>query len=236
MDASNASINPKALWDISYGMYIVTAAAEGQRNGQIVNTVFQVSAKPPIVAVSINKLNLTHECIQKGGVLAVSTLEQEAPMGLIGLFGFKSGRDVDKLAQAAHRLGATGCPIVTESALSFLEGRVIGSADGGTHTVFLVEIVAADILKPGIPLTYAYYQDVKKGHASQNAPTFKAEAPRPEAPAQGQYKCGVCGYLYDLRAGDPQGHIPAGTAFEDLPEDWTCPLCGASKSDFAPQA
>jgi flavin reductase (DIM6/NTAB) family NADH-FMN oxidoreductase RutF/rubredoxin len=228
-------INPKALWDISYGMYIVTSASEGKLNGQIVNTVFQVSAEPPKVAVSINKLNLTHDYIQKSGVLAISTLAEQASMNLIGLFGFKSGREVDKLAQTAHRLGATGCPIVTESTLSTLEGRVVGSADGGTHTIFIVEITGAESLKTGTPMLYAYYQNVKKGHASKNAPTFKGEPAPAQASDQGRFNCSICGYLYDPEAGDPDGHIPPGTAFEDLPADWTCPLCGATKERFTAQ-
>lgn len=230
----DASFNPKALWDISYGLYIVTSISDGRLNGQIVNTVFQVSADPPRVAVSLNKLNLTHAFVQESGVLAISILEEGASMNLIGLFGFKSGRDVDKLAQTPHILGSNGCPLVTEGTLSTLEGRVIGSADGGTHTVFIVEITRAEVLRQGTPLTYANYQIVKKGHSPRNAPTYRGEAAPPQEAAPGRFKCSVCGYLYDPGAGDPDGHILPGTAFEDLPEDWTCPLCGATKEDFAP--
>lgn len=227
-------INSKALWDISYGLYIVTSITGEKLNGQIVNTVFQVSSDPPRVAVSINKLNLTHECIQKSGVVAISTLEEQASMNLIGLFGFKSGRDVDKLAQTTYILGANGCPIVTESVLSTMEGRVVGSVDGGTHTVFLVELTHATVLKQGTPLTYAYYQNVKKGHASKNAPTYKGEPDAPQEAIPGCFKCSVCGYLYNPQVGDPNAHVPPGTSFDDLPSDWTCPLCGATKDDFAP--
>ena len=229
----DAAINSKALWDISYGMYIVSSTADGKLNGQIVNTVFQVSAEPPKVAVSINKLNLTHDYIQKSGVLAISTLEEQASMNLIGLFGFKSGRELDKLAQTTYKLGATGCPIVTESVLSALEGKVVGSADGGTHTIFIVEITGTEILTTGSPLLYAYYQNVKKGHASKNAPTFKEDLPPAQTSDQGRFQCAVCGYLYDPEAGGPEGHIPPGTAFEDLPADWICPLCGAAKESFS---
>jgi len=229
----DASIDPKALWDISYGLYIVTSAADGQLNGQIVNTVFQVSAAPPRVAVSISKLNLTHEFIQKSGVLAITTLEEQASMSLIGLFGFKSGREVDKLSQTPHTLGANGCPIVAEGALSVLEGHVVASADGGTHTVFIAELTRAEILKPGPPLTYAYYQTVKKGHASKNAPTYKGEpAPAKEAPP-GRYECPTCGWVYDPAEGDSAAGIPPGTTFDDLPADWCCPVCGAAKAEFA---
>jgi len=233
-----AAIDSKAFYDISYGLYVVTSIEGGKMNGQIANTVFQVSGRPAKVAVSISKENLTHDYIMASKVLAVSTLEEETPMPFIGLFGFKSGRDIDKLSQAAHTIGVTGCPCVTEHTLSYLEGTVIDSADAGTHTVFIVEVKAAKVLKKGTPLTYAYYQDVKKGKASKNAPTYKGEAPLSEPEKKEttmqKYECSVCGYIYDPENGDADGNIPAGTPFENLPEDWSCPVCGASKSDFNP--
>ena len=234
----DGAIDSKAFYDISYGLYVVTSVKDGKPNGQIANTVFQVSGKPAKVAVSISKENLTHDYIMASKVLAVSTLEEETPMPFIGLFGFKSGRDIDKLSQAAHTTGVTGCPCVTENTLSYLEGTVIDSADAGTHTVFIVEVKAAKVLKKGTPLTYAYYQDVKKGKASKNAPTYKGEAPLSEPEKKEttmqKYECSVCGYIYDPENGDADGNIPAGTPFENLPEDWSCPVCGASKSDFNP--
>lgn len=233
-----APLDTKALWDISYGLYVVTSFSGDKLNGQIVNTVFQVSNKPAKIAVSINKENLTHEYILASGKLAVSTLEEDTPLPFIGIFGFKSGREIDKLSQAQHKTGVTGCPLVTEHALSIMEGTVIGSADAGTHTVFIVEVRSAEVLKQGKPLTYAYYQDVKKGKAPKNAPTYKGDAPATEKPKEEtkmqKYECGVCGYIYDPEKGDSEGNIPAGTPFEKLPESWTCPVCGASKSEFSP--
>jgi len=231
-------INSKAMWDISYGLYIVTSISEGKQNGQIANTVFQVSNKPPKVAVSINKENLTHEYIKTSGVLAVSTLEEDAPLPFIGLFGFKSGRDIDKLSQAKFITGETGCPIVTENCLSWMEGKVIGEADAGTHTVFIVEVTSCDVIKSGKPLTYAVYQDVKKGKAPKTAPTYKGDANTKEekkGEKMQKYVCGVCGYIYDPEKGDAEGGIPAGTTFDKLPEGWTCPVCGASKDEFSPE-
>ena len=233
-----AELDTKAFYDISYGLYVITSIKDGKMNGQIANTVFQVSNKPAKVAVSINKDNLTHDYIMASKVLAISTLEEQTPMPFIGLFGFKSGRDIDKLPQAAYTTGLTGSPCVTENALSYMEGKVIGSADAGTHTVFIVEVASAKVLKKGTPLTYAYYQDVKKGKASKNAPTYKGEPtisePVKKETTMQKYECSVCGYIYDPEKGDPEGNIPAGTPFEKLPEDWSCPVCGASKSDFNP--
>ena len=233
------AVDTKALWNISYGLYVVTSIAGDRKNGQIVNSIIQVCAETPRIAVSINKENLTHEYIQKSGVLAVTVLEQETPMTFIGQFGFKSGRDGDKFEKVTYETGVTGCPIVTDNALSSFEGKVIGSADAGTHTVFIVEISGAKVLKTGTPLTYAYYQQVKKGKAPKNAPTYKGSAvPTNEQAEKGKekamkkYVCGICGYVYDPEKGDSEGGIAPGTAFEDLPDDWTCPVCGAGKDEF----
>ncbi len=235
-------VDRKALWDITYGLYIVSSVSDTRTNGQIVNSVIQVSAEPPSIALSINKNNLTHRYIEDSGVLAVSVLEEDTPMPFIGLFGFKSGRDVDKMSQVACRNGETGCPIVTDNALSFMEGRVTGSVDCGTHTIFVAEITSSEVLKSGTPLTYAYYQNVKKGTASKNAPTYKGDLKSQETAQEKivegtmkKYVCGVCGYIYDPSEGDPEGNIAPGTPFEELPDDWTCPVCGASKDEFAPE-
>lgn len=101
----------KALHKISYGLYIITSRKDGQINGQIANTVFQISSDPPTVAVSINKQNLTNEFIRKSKVFGVSILAQEAPLSLIGQFGFKSGRDIDKFKDINYKSGTTGCPV-----------------------------------------------------------------------------------------------------------------------------
>jgi len=232
------TVDRKALCDISYGLYVVTSIADGKMNGQLVTTVFQVSGSPAKIAVSINKENLTHEYILRSGVMAVSVLEEETPMSFIGLFGFKSGRDLDKLSQCTYISGVTGCPCVTDHTLSYMEGKVIAQADAGTHTVFIVELVSALVHKTGVPLTYAYYQDVKKGKSSRNAPTYRGETvektlekPKQES-AMKKYECSVCGYIYDPEVGDPDNNVPAGTPFDQLPEDWTCPVCGAGKEDF----
>jgi flavin reductase (DIM6/NTAB) family NADH-FMN oxidoreductase RutF/rubredoxin len=228
-------MNKAAFYKLSYGLYIVTAGAEGRFNGQIANTVFQVTSEPCTVAVSINKLNFTHECIRSGRRFAVSILTETAPMTLIGQFGFKCGRDIDKFAGIAVRTGVTGVPVVTQHAAAFFEAKVIGELDCGSHTIFLGEVVEADLLDADAePMTYAYYHKVKGGKAPKTAPTYqKEEPPKPAAPAAAtRWACTVCGYVYDPAIGDPEAKIPAGTAFEDLPADWACPVCGAGKDRF----
>lgn len=237
----NSEIDLKALFDLSYGLYVVCSHSDGKLNGQIANTVFQVTAEPPRVAVSISKNNLTHEYISKSGVFSVSVLDVSTPMGFIGLFGFKSGRDVDKLSQTKYEKGLTGCPCVIDNALSMIEAKVISQLDAGSHTIFVGEVVSARILQEGNPLTYADYHRIKKGRAPKNAPTYRGAVEEKEEKPGGagtdmkKYVCDVCGYIYDPAAGDPDHGVAAGTAFEDIPADWVCPVCGASKDQFSPQ-
>ena len=230
-------LNDKALWTLSYGMYVITARANGRANGQIANTVFQVTAEPPRFAVAIHKENYTHDLIRDGGSFAVSVLEEATPMEFIGLFGFHSGRDIDKLAQVDFREGRH-CPLVTDHAVAVIEAQVIGKLDVGSHTVFVGEAIGAEVLAGGTPLTYAAYH-ARKGRAPKRAPTYQGEEARPlrapAATAAARYTCSQCGYTYDPALGDPAGGIPPGTRFEDLPDDWVCPVCGAAKTEFQPE-
>ena len=169
----SSEVDRKALRDLSYGLYIVTSRDGKKMNGQIVNTVIQVTSDPPRVAVIINKKNLTHAFILKSKVFAVSVLEESAPMTFFGPFGFKSGRDFDKLDKMEFRKGtATGCPLITEHVLSVLEAEVIDQIDLGTHTVFVADVLGSEVLKSGRPLTYHYYHEHLKGKSPKNAPTF----------------------------------------------------------------
>lgn len=238
---AGGGVDRRAFYTISYGLYVVAAHRGEKLNGQIANTVFQVTSDPARIAVSLNKANLTHEYVTQSGTFTVSVLEQETPMAFIGLFGFKSGREVDKLAQVGHKTGARGAPVVTEHALATLEVKVVGQLDAGTHTIFLGEVVAAEVLKEGTPLTYAYYHLYTKGKTPQNAPTYQPPAAgKAGAKAEGKgmamkrYVCNVCGYVYDPAKGDPDNGIAPGTAFADLPDDWVCPVCGAGKDEFYP--
>ncbi|MGI6359064.1 MAG: rubredoxin [Bacillota bacterium] len=221
------------LYQLGYGMYIVGAKGQGKLNAQVANTVFQITSEPATVAVSINKQNLTHQLIEESGAFAVSILSIETPISFIGQFGFKSGRDVDKLAGVNHRIGETGAPIVLDYALGCMEARVIGSTDCGTHTLFVGQLVAGERLLAGEPMTYAYYHQVKRGTSPKTAPTHIGQpAMAQNAPELKQYTCTICGYVYDPAEGDPSNGVKPGTAFEQLPEDWVCPLCGAPKSMF----
>ena len=226
------------LYLLSYGLYLVAAKFKDKMNGLIVNTVVQVAANPPRVAVSVNKENLTHDYIAESRMFSVSILDESTPMPFIGRFGFQSGRDIDKLDELEVVKGTADCPIITEHALGFLEVKVSQQIDVGTHTLFVGDVVRGRRLREGIPLTYAYYHQVKGGKTPKKAATYIAAPSQLITPSRSvkrqQYRCEVCGWVYNPVFGDPDGEIPPGTPFEELPEDWRCPLCGARKDQFTP--
>lgn len=225
-------MNPKTLFKISYGMYIVCSKKDDKINGQIANTVFQITSEPPTAAVSINRQNLTHEFIQSSGVFTVSILSKETPVKLIGQFGFKSGRELDKFKNVNIKTGITGAPIVLENAIGYLECEVVESLDMGTHTIFVGKIVAAEITSDSEPMTYAYYHTVKGGSSPETAPTYIKETVIEGGTDMAKYKCTVCGYVYEPENGDPDSGVNPGTPFEKVPDDWLCPICGAGKDKF----
>ncbi len=225
-------MNRKALHKISYGVYVICSRKGDRFNGQIANTACQLTAEPPRVAVCIHKENLTHQFIEESGVFTVSILSEQTPMRLIGHFGFKSGRDIDKFKDTNYRVGTTGAPIVLENTIGYLEAEVIDSMDVGTHTMFVGKVVEAEIVTDSEPMTYAYYHRVKGGRSPKRAPTYmKEESPGREGKVA-RYRCTVCGYVYDSREGDPDSGIEPGTPWEELPDDWVCPICGAGKDKF----
>jgi flavin reductase (DIM6/NTAB) family NADH-FMN oxidoreductase RutF/rubredoxin len=225
-------MNPKSLQSISYGVYIVTSGKEARCNGQIANTVVQVSSQPPTIAVSINKQNFTHEIIKETGVFAVSVLSEAAPLSFIGDFGFRCGRQVDKFERVEYKIGKTGARIVLNHAVAYFEARVIDLIDEGTHTLFIGEIVDADLLSDEIPMTYSFYHKIKRGTTPQSAPTYAQIEKKDESKNKTKYICMICNYLYDPILGDPESGVPTGTSFEELPAGWVCPICGAAKEKF----
>lgn len=235
-------MDTKLLRKISYGLYVVGSTKEGRLNGQIANTVFQISSDPVTVGISLNRNNLTNEFVKASKVFSVSVLPSSAPLDFIGNFGFKSGRDTDKYQSVSFKQGETGAPILLENTLGYLEAEVISSLEVETHTVFIGKVVQAEILNnEEEPLTYSYYQQLKRGIAPKKAPdnsTITQLTSKPETSKEVQkmqkFECVVCGYIYDPAVGDPDSGIAPGTTFADLPEDWVCPTCGVSKDQFEP--
>lgn len=221
-------INFEALFNISYGLYIVCSGDKNKGNGFISNTVFQVTAEPAKFAASCNKNNYTSEFIQKTGAFSVSILHTDASSDIIGKFGYKSGKDFNKMDNIQLKYGDTGVPIVISDSIAYLECKVVQTIDVGTHLIFIGELINAELLdETKNPMTYLHYRQVKKGVAPKNAPTYidksKLET-KPKGIVSKKYKCTACGYIYD----DAVENIK----FEDLPENWECPVCGSEKSDF----
>ena len=241
-EIDRTKIDLTALNVITYGLYVITVRDGDRRNGCIINTVVQVAGEPCQVSVSVSKANLTHEFISRTGQFAVSVLEQETPLPFIGIFGFHSGRNYDKFAHAKYRDGLTGCPLLTEYTLAVIDAKVRTAVDCGSHTTFIADVVASELVRPGVPLTYAYYHEVKGGKTAKNAPTYAARAAaegrvgKERNTKMKKYVCQVCGYVYDPAAGDPDNGVPAGTPFDKVPADWVCPVCGAGKDQFEPEA
>ena len=227
-------INLKALHKITYGLYVVCSKSDEKVNGQIANAIIQVTSEPPIIAISINKKNLTHDYIKKSKAFTISVLSEETPMNFIGTFGFKCGRDVDKISGVNCKIGKTNIPIVLEYSIAYFEAEVIDFTDVGTHTIFIGKVIDCEIIDNKKPMTYDFYHRVKGGLSPKTAPTYiaKNEDKKKEEERMDKYVCTVCGWIYDPEKGDPDGNIKSGTKFEDIPEDWVCPVCGASKSEF----
>jgi len=224
----NNMINFEALFKISYGLYIVCSGDKTKGNGFISNTVFQVTSEPARFAACCNKNNYTAEIIQKTGVFSVSVLHQDTSPDIFGRFGYKSGRDLDKMEGMQVRYGETGVPIVLNDAIAFLECKVVQTFDVGTHLLFIGELVQSEILNDSAePITYLYYRQVKKGVAPKNAPTYVDKSKLEKTTTDSvfkKYKCTACGYIYDEEK--------EGKKFADLPGDWVCPVCGSEKEDF----
>ena len=229
-------MNLKSLHKISYGLYIICSKENEKINGQIANAIFQVTSQPPTIAVSINKNNLTHKYISKSKFFTISVLSKETPMSFIGNFGFKSGKDFNKFNEVDYKLSKNKIPIILDNSTAFFEVKVLNSIDMSTHTIFIGEVKDADILSDKPVMTYEYYHECKGGKSPKNAPTYNKILDKKinnmEEKKMEKYVCNVCGYVYDPAKGDPENGIKPETKFEDLPKDWVCPICGASKDQF----
>ena len=222
-------MNLLALRKLRYGLYVVSSKRRDRVNGLIANGVSQVSAVPANFVVSINKENLTHEFIKASKVLSFSVLSKNTPLNFIGRFGFNSGREIDKFKGVSYKIGKTGAPIVLDNTLAYVEANVINEADLGTHTIFIAQMVDSDIIREGEPMTYDYYSEVRRGPTSKKASLYIEQIAVTKAQ---KYQCRRCSSIYDPEFGDPDGNVSPGTSFELLPDDWKCPICGASKNYF----
>lgn len=213
-------MNKNAFRQLSYGVYVISTWDEGRATGCTANSAMQITSEPATIAVSINHDNYTNKCIQETGKFAISILGEHTNPGVIGTFGFKSGRDNNKFDEVEQVIKGF-LPVVAD-ACAYIVCDVVDKMETSTHTVFLGKVVDADVLKDDDAMTYAYYHNVIKGKSPKAAPTYIAEEAAEEVKADApKYVCSVCGYVYD-------GDIP----FEELPDDYVCPICKQPKSVF----
>lgn len=202
------AIDSKAVFKLSYGLFVLSARDGEKDNGCIINTVIQVTSNPLRISFAVNKDNYTHDMVLKTGIFNVSVLTQSAPFELFKHFGFQSGRTADKFADGnGARRSENGLYYAAEHTNAFISGRVISSVDCGTHTLFVADVTEAAVLSDEKSVTYEYY--------------FANIKPKPQAEAQKKkgYVCKICGYVYE---GDT------------LPEDFVCPWCKHGAEDFEP--
>lgn len=226
-------INERVLFSLSYGLYIVSSCnKEGKINSLIANSVFQITAEPVKVAITINKESLTHQFAEESGLFCVQPLTEKADMVYIGNFGFHTGRNYDKFSKVKYHLSSNGLPIMEDNVSAYLILQVAQKIDLGTHTMFICSVIESDeqdIKMP--PMTYSYYHKVLRGKTPKGATTFQKEEVKKGGKTM-KYVCGVCGYVYDEAIGDPEHGIPAGTTWDKVPADWVCPVCGVGKDQF----
>lgn len=198
-------MDEKALFKLSYGLFVLTARQNGRDNGCIINTAIQ--AADGKLTIAVNKQNLTHDMIQATGAFTVSVLSEKASYDLFKRFGFQSGRNVEKFdGFDAVARGQNGLLYVTEGTNAYLSGKVTATLDLGSHTLFVADIVDMAVLDSAPSATYAYY------HASIKP----KPAPQPKQ-EKVVWRCTVCGYIYEG---------------EELPADFVCPWCKHPASDF----
>lgn len=215
-------MNNKVLRQLSYGVYAVSTLDNNRPTGCIANSIMQITSSPATVAVSINHNNYTNKCIKDKKKFSVSILSEKTSQELIGKFGFRSGKDINKFEGVDYSIKSE-MPVLNESC-GYIVCKVVNTMETDTHTIFLGEILDGDELQNNNPMTYAYYHNVVKGKSPKAAPTYIEENIEKESKdsiKEKKYVCSVCGYVYD-------GDIP----FENLPDDYCCPICKQPKSVF----
>ena len=203
------TMDKKAMYKISYGLFVVTAQRDGRDNGCITNTLAQVTSAPNRVSLTVAKTNFTHDMIMDSGAFTASVISTDADFELFRHFGFQSGRDVDKFADFADcKRAENGTLIITNGTNAFISGKVCQTLDLGTHTMFIADVTDMEILSDAQSATYEYYQSSIKP---------KPEAVGTTSGGQTIWRCVICGYEY---------------VGEELPEDFICPICKHGASDF----
>lgn len=200
-----SKIDPKALFNIGYGLYVVTSRDGEKDNGLIVNTVAQITSDPLTVCVAINKSNYSHDAIKKTGKMNVCPISESAPFKVFEHFGMQSGRNVNKFSDCTPNRSDNGLVVLPHHINSFFSLEVENYVDMGTHGLFLCAVTETGIISDEDTMTYTYYH--------------KNVKPKPAADKNKGFVCTICGYVHES---------------DTLPDDFVCPLCLHPASDFRP--
>ena len=203
------NMDKKAMYKISYGLFVVTANISGKDNGCITNTLAQVTSEPNRVSLTVNKGNYTHDMIKESGKFTASIISQEADFELFKHFGFQSGRDTDKFAAFSDtKRIADGNLCILKGTNAYISGKVVQTVDLGTHTMFIADVTDMEVLSDVPSATYEYYLSNIKVKPKEVGKTKGGQT---------IWRCMICGYEY---------------VGEELPEDFICPFCKHPASDF----
>ena len=205
-------MDKKAIYNLSYGVFMVSTKAGEVANGCITNTCIQVASNPVRIAISVLNSNYTCDLIKESGIFAVSILDNDCTFETIKHFGFQSGRDVDKFGNITPPTDCNDIPYLGWQSCAVISGKVVEQHDLGTHTLFIAEVVDAKVLSDKEPITYAKYQNEIK--PKNNAASAKEDGKKIVG-----WRCKICNYVYEG---------------SKLPEDYACPLCGHGADDFEP--
>lgn len=211
-----------AFRSLTYGMYVASSLKDGKPVGCVANTFAQVTSSPAQASIALNKENYTTQGIRETGAFEVVSLAQTATMELIGAFGFHSSADTDKFEGFATQTSTQGIPYVAQQVCAHFSVKVTQEVDLGSHVLFIGEVVDADSFEGEEPMTYAYYHQVKGGKTPPKAPSFNEDTAPAESndPAAGRafaWQCTICGHIEYV---------------DELPEDFTCPICGVGRELF----
>ena len=205
-------MDKKAIYNLSYGVFMVSTKAGEVANGCITNTCIQVASNPVRIAISVLNSNYTCDLIKESGIFAVSILDNDCTFETIKHFGFQSGRDVDKFGNITPPTDCNDVPYLGWQSCAVISGKVVEQHDLGTHTLFIAEVVDAKVLSDKEPITYAKYQNEIK--PKNNAASVKEDGKKIVG-----WRCKICNYIYEG---------------SKVPEDYACPLCGHGADDFEP--
>lgn len=204
-----------AFFKLTYGLFIAGVEYDGKLNACTINTAAQATSEPAKMIATMQKTNFTTELIQKKKSLTISVLSIYAPVDFVANFGYSSGRDRDKFESIPYKIDVNGNPFIADHTVAVMSCKVTQALDLGTHILFICDVDDAVVTSSDAPMTYTDFRTLKSGGS------VAGMAPKKQGEKKIRYVCTVCHYVYD-------GDIP----FEQLPDDYVCPVCGSPKSVF----